>query len=62
MQMAICPYCHEEAYSSAGFEEPWTCPTCGEIVIPPNLRDERNNINLAKDPIIGRYVKYWLRT
>ncbi len=56
MPSAVCPHCNERAYSSAEFDRPWTCPTCGEIVIPddPSLMDK-------VDAIIEQYTRFWLR-
>lgn len=59
MPSAICPHCNEPAYSSAEFNRPWNCPTCGRLVIPFTINNPRPSVSLGKDVIIEQYSRFW---
>lgn len=59
MPSAICPHCKEPAYSSAAFDEPWTCPSCGQTVIPPE--DENGPKRGERESYVERYSRFWTR-
>ncbi|MCL6454088.1 MAG: hypothetical protein K6T78_10805 [Alicyclobacillus sp.] len=59
MASAICPYCKEPAYSSAGFDEPWTCPSCGKMVIPTG--EDARRRRAVRDAYVETYSRYWTK-
>jgi len=74
MSSATCPHCNEPAFSSAEFNRPWTCPTCGESVVPDvyfqtdaeimlanaaRVAGEDNPSPRGRNSILDRYFKYW---
>lgn len=56
MASAVCPHCGETAYSSAEFVEPWTCPTCKQVVVPELTPEDRERVG---ETVIEKYSRFW---
>ncbi len=59
MPSAICPYCHEPAFSSAEFDQPWTCPTCGRAVVP-DIAERRKQPGGFRESVVEKYSRMWI--
>jgi len=59
MPSAICPHCKEPAFSSASFDDFWTCPSCGQTVVPTG--EEARRKRAARDAYVEKYSRFWVR-
>jgi uncharacterized Zn finger protein (UPF0148 family) len=59
MASATCPHCGEPAFSSAEFNQIWTCPTCKKTVIPNDM-DNPENRAAAKE-LVEHYSRFWTK-
>lgn len=44
-----CPLCHTVWYECAGYDETFTCPTCGHVGIEPEEIDLHSEVGGLED-------------